>query len=215
MAWYVSLTLRWEDVEGKDKDPFLNWCAQQTVRWNHVRMERKSWHSTVYAIARLDSTGPHQTMRLAAREVLDYLRMKNFSDQLRTLERFKIAAYELRYYVGTTSIQFEGLNGKIPKIRQNITDWLSSLQKPFSWTHCEFPFWDGTKNAGERFFGSIGRAPVPENGNSLQQIVSLHGVIKGIAEKPLLHANKLILTISDDALTNPFEDGDYETIALL
>jgi hypothetical protein len=71
----------------------------------------------------------------------------------------------------------------------------------------QFPFDDKNKNEGSLFYGSLGRAEVLDSANPVQQRVRL-------ADKQPLLVDRLILTISDDALTNPLQPGDSDDIDL-
>lgn len=216
MAWYVSLTLRWSDLRGASADAFREWCVAQPVRWNHLKLDPRSWHSTVYAIARIDAVsglGPDDTMHAGALAVLNRLRDAGLHRSFGQLHRLEIVPHELRYYANATSVQFKPHLDEhaLCTMRGEIRGLLNGVRISIDGVATQFPFDDKNKNEGNRLYGSLGKSPSEQSNNPKQQVVPLDEALR----RPLT-ADQLILTVSDDALTNPLLEPqvDFEIISL-
>ena len=212
MAWYVSLTMRWEDLEG-DLEAFLSTCANAPVPSHHIRIHQRSWHSTVFAIAQINGFCDHfKSMHEAALAVLNELRDSDFPNALNSLPKFKLSPAAIQHFWNNSTIQFQTESEPLTKLRSTIANAVSNIKLNATGIEIEFPKHAPSKNAGDLLFGSFARNPSPTNPDTRQQKLDITSEFDALC----FTATKLIFTISDDALTNVLDDHtDFDVVNLV
>ncbi|QDU74461.1 hypothetical protein Pan97_14690 [Bremerella volcania] len=214
MAWYISLTLRWEEQQGKSLKSFLKYCSTAQIPNDRIRIPKASMHATLYAFAKIDGVFfPHGTMQDSTRFVLDELRNRGIEKKLANLPEFRFRPTELKHFTDGSTIQFAVEDDRLAGLRSSISKAIEDITLPLALNGVTFPFDGGPKNRGNNLWGSIARVPGAEQSQPLQQLIPIQKEFPG-----WFTATTAILTISDESLGNTLikekDKDDYLDISL-
>ena len=208
MAWYISLTMRWTDLSGA-LSPFLDLCTNAEIPSNHIRIHQRSWHSTLYAFAKIHRIfEPHDSMHDCALAVLEQFRSCGLTQSLSDLPEFRLSPHCLQHFTSISTIQFDPECDKLESLRSIVAKSVAGISLPFDKDDVAYPFNGGRKNSGSALWGAIARHPASTE-HLLQQRISISGF-----EKHCFTARNAILTVSDESLTNHLAAGDFDAITL-
>ncbi len=210
MNWYISLAMRWMDLDGSDVVAFHQFCDDEALPDHQERMPFDSRHCTLFAFAKFEEgVGPYKDPERGARLLFEQFKSARFPTLLNDLKRFSIRpTYRNDNRDSSTTVQFEALQpGRLETLREQtqksfeifLTQNLWGLVNGFT---CEYPFWDDQKNQGSLLWGSLGRPSGP-----VEDVTEEKTPLTKFARSEF-EVSKLILTVSNDSLTNSLTRGD-------
>ena len=210
--WYLSLTAKWVEAEGFSdlKQILVDYMKRFPPPSHHVLVPEPSWHSTVFAILKINDKpiDVDSESKYATTLFEHLLTTTDLVDNIRQVFRpLQMTAQELKFFNDGTTVQFksnEQLRGFRDSVRPLFESPVEALINDSVGGASNSPFLECLlrhkyKSCGAKFYGSVARSPSSQDKSSPRRTVRLPGTT--------LTFRRIHLLVSDDALTNPLCPG--------
>lgn len=207
--WYVSVTVVWKELGNFPalRDAIWPFLRRRRLPAHHVAVPCDSWHSTVFAVLRINRVPPeYDTFGDFANQLFKRLRRYPSLKQglARRLKPLKLVAKEFRCHDDGTTVQFRK-NDDLKRLRINLRKFFRPHVNRLIGSMVSA---DGTppvveslldhreKSSGNKLYGSFVRSPSRADSSVLRWKKPIRPIVR-------LRCNRFHLLVSDDALTNP------------